>query len=304
MALDARSRSSTGSDRASARLCAAVAQQGASVVVNDVDGRAAYDAVAAIEARGGRARRGVAPVGPARQRRLSSARRSAASAGWTSSSPTRASCATRLLWKMSDDEFDAVMTCTLRWAPSPRCAPAVRHMRRSAMAGGSSASVPPPASAATSDDQLRRRQAGIVGMVRTWALEARARRTSPSTRSSRWPRPPDRHHPVFRRGGAGRALGEPVPSFFRHDLGSARRTSGGLVAFSRLRRRAGRHRSGDRRGRDRIQIWTHPEAALTAHHEGGWSYDRAVEAWPTTCRLCAAGSANVSRSSRAVPARS
>ena len=72
-----------------------LARQGAAVVINDVDDATAAEAVASIEAEGGRAVAVVAPVGPTETAKQLVQTAVDTSGGSTSSSPTRACCATR-----------------------------------------------------------------------------------------------------------------------------------------------------------------------------------------------------------------
>jgi 3-oxoacyl-[acyl-carrier protein] reductase len=64
-----------------------------------------------------------------------------------------------------------------------------------------------------------------------------------------------------------------MPSFFRHDLGFGTADDvSGLVAFLASDDAAGITGQAIGAGGDRLQLWTHPEAATTEYREGGWSY--------------------------------
>ncbi|WP_301282301.1 SDR family NAD(P)-dependent oxidoreductase [Verrucosispora sioxanthis] len=95
MSLDGKVAIVTGSGRGLGLAYAQeLARQGAAVVVNDVDAQTAADAVASIEALGGRAAAVVAPVGRPRPPSSWSPPPSRPSVDSTSWSPTPACCAT------------------------------------------------------------------------------------------------------------------------------------------------------------------------------------------------------------------
>jgi 3-oxoacyl-[acyl-carrier protein] reductase len=84
--------------------------------------------------------------------------------------------------------------------------------------------------------------------------------------------------PYFQKAVEADERGEAMPDFFRHDLGFG--TAGdvaGLVAF--LASDAASSVTGQAigAGGDRLQVWTHPEAAATEYRHGGWGYQDLVE---------------------------
>ncbi|MEV4539577.1 SDR family NAD(P)-dependent oxidoreductase [Asanoa sp. NPDC049518] len=260
-----------------------LARQGASVVVNDVDGRAADDAVKTIEADGGRAVAVVAPVGPTAtaQALVSEAvsRFSRLDVLVTNAGILRDA----VLWKMTDDEFDAVIDVHLRGTFTTVRA-AVQHMRQ-AGEGGRVICVGSPTGQRGNFGQTNyaAAKAGIVGMVRTWALELGRAGITVNAVVPVAATAMTSTIPYFAAAAEAESRGEPVPSFFRHDLGfGTADDAAGLVAFLASDAASAVTGQAIGVGGDRIQVWTHPEAALTAHHEGGWSYDALAAAWPTT----------------------
>ncbi|GIJ27359.1 dehydrogenase [Micromonospora qiuiae] len=283
MSLDGKVAIVTGSGRGLGLAYAQeLARRGASVVVNDVDAQTAADAVAAIQAVGGQAVAVVAPVGPTETaKQLVSA--AVESFGRLDILVTNAGVLRdTVLWKMSDDDFDTVINVHLR-GTFTTVREAVLHMR-AAGEGGRIICIGSPTGQRGNFGQTNyaAAKAGIVGMVRTWALELKRAGITANTVVPVAATAMTATVPYFAAAVQAEANGEPVPAFFRHDLGFGTADDvAGLIAF--LGSDAAAEVTGQviGVGGDRIQIWTHPEAALSAYHEGGWSYDALVEAWPT-----------------------
>ncbi|ROO60733.1 3-oxoacyl-[acyl-carrier protein] reductase [Micromonospora sp. Llam0] len=259
-----------------------LARQGAAVVVNDVDAEAANQAVSAIEAAGGRAVALVAPVGP-----TETAEALVGTAverfGRLDILVTNAGILRdTVLWKMSDEDFDTVVNVHLR-GTFTTVRETVRHLRQ-AGEGGRIICIGSPTGQRGNFGQTNyaAAKAGIVGMVRTWALELKRAGITVNAVVPVAATAMTATVPYFAAAVRAADQGEPMPDFFRHDLGFGTADDvAGLIAF------LGSDAAGDVTGQvigvggDRIQIWTHPEAALTAYHEGGWSYDALTDAWPT-----------------------
>ncbi|MEH0927272.1 SDR family oxidoreductase [Micromonospora sp. CPCC 205558] len=260
-----------------------LARRGASVVVNDVDPEATADAVAAIGASGGRAVAVVAPVGPTETAKelVSTA---VAHFGRLDILVTNAGLLRdTVLWKMSDDDFDTVINVHLR-GTFTTVREAVQHMRQ-AGEGGRIICVGSPTGQRGNFGQTNyaAAKAGIVGMVRTWALELKRAGITANTVVPVAATAMTATVPYFAAAVRAEANGEPMPAFFRQELGFGTTDDvAGLVAFLGSDAAASVTGQVIGVGGDRLQIWTHPEAALTAHREGGWTYDALVEAWPTT----------------------
>lgn len=251
-----------------------LARRGAAVVVNDVDESAAASAVETIESGGGRAAAVVAPVGP-----TETARELVATAverfGRLDAIVTNAGVLRdTVLWKMSDDDFDTVIDVHLRGTFT--CVREAVHRFREQGEGGRVVCIGSPTGQRGNFGQTNyaAAKAGIVGMVRTWALElARAGITAnaviPVAATAM-----TATVPYFAAAVEAEAAGEPMPAFFRHDLGFGTSDDvAGLIAY--LASDAAHDISGQAIGigGDRIQLWSHPEAVVTAYHEGGWSFD-------------------------------
>jgi 3-oxoacyl-[acyl-carrier protein] reductase len=257
-----------------------LARQGAAVVVNDVDAQAAADAVASIEAAGGRAAAVVAPVGPT-ETATQLVETAVNTFGRLDILVTNAGVLRdTVLWKMSDDDFDTVINVHLRGTFTCVRA-AVTHMRE-AGEGGRIICIGSPTGQRGNFGQTNyaAAKAGIVGMVRTWAMElGRANITAnaviPVAATAM-----TATVPYFAAAVDADAKGEPMPAFFRHDLGFGTADDvSGLIAYLASDAAAGVTGQAIGVGGDRVQLWSHPQPTVTAYHEGGWSTGDLAEAW-------------------------
>jgi 3-oxoacyl-[acyl-carrier protein] reductase len=272
----------TGSGRGLGLAYAAeLARQGASVVVNDVDAATADAAVATIEAQGGTAVAVVAPVGP-----TETARRLVAAAvenfGRLDILVTNAGVLRdTVLWKMSDDDFDTVIDVHLRGTFT--CVrEAATYMRDNEIRGRIIAIGSPTGQRGNfGQTNYAAAKAGIVGMVRTWALELKRAGITANAVIPVAATAMTATVPYFAAAVEAEAQGEAMPPFFRHDLGFGTSDDvAGLIAY--LASDAAAEVSGQAIGvgGDRIQLWSHPEPVLSAYREGGWTFDALEESFP------------------------
>jgi 3-oxoacyl-[acyl-carrier protein] reductase len=265
----------TGSGRGLGLAYAAeLARQGASVVINDVDAATAADAVASIEAAGGRAVAVVAPVGPTETARQLVAA-AAENFGRLDILVTNAGVLRdTVLWKMSDDDFDTVINVHLRGTFTCVREAAV-HMRANGVAGRIICIGSPTGQRGNfGQTNYAAAKAGIVGMVRTWALELRKAEVTVNAVIPVAATAMTATVPYFAAAVEADAKGEPMPEFFRHELGFGTADDvSGLVAYLASDAAAGVTGQAIGVGGDRIQLWSHPEPVETRYREGGWSYD-------------------------------
>jgi NAD(P)-dependent dehydrogenase (short-subunit alcohol dehydrogenase family) len=162
----------TGSGRGLGRAYArALALAGASVVVNDLDAASAEDAVNDITAAGGKAVAEVAVVGSSAAAQCL-IDRAVDEYGRLDILLTNAGILRdSVLWKMSDEQFDDVITTHLRGTFTCARAAAVRFREQGG--GGRIICVGSPSGQVGNFGQTNyaAAKAGIVGMVRTWSLE-------------------------------------------------------------------------------------------------------------------------------------
>lgn len=251
-----------------------LARQGAAVVINDVDEQTAADAVATIEAEGGRATAVIAPVGPTEtaQKLLAAALETF---GGVDILVTNAGVLRdKTLWKMTDDDFDTVIGVHLRGTFT--CVREVATHLREAGKPGRIICIGSPTGQRGNFGQTNyaAAKAGIVGMVRTWALELKKAGITANAVIPVAATAMTATIPYFAAAVEASERGEAMPAFFRHDLGfGTSEDVAGVIAY--LASDDAAHITGQAIGvgGDRIQLWSHPEPVVTAYHEGGWSTD-------------------------------
>ncbi|RXZ67727.1 SDR family oxidoreductase [Agromyces albus] len=265
----------TGSGRGLGLAYAAeLARQGASVVVNDVDEQTAASAVASIEAEGGKAVAVVAAVGS-----TETAKALVAAAvehfGRLDILVTNAGVLRdTVLWKMSDDDFDTVIGVHLRGTFT--CVREAAIRLREQGEGGRIICIGSPTGQRGNFGQTNyaAAKAGIVGMVRTWALELKRAGITANAVIPVAATAMTATVPYFAAAVEADAKGEPMPAFFRHDLGFGTSDDvAGLIAYLASDAAAGVTGQALGVGGDRLQLWSHPEPVVTAYREGGWTYD-------------------------------
>ncbi|MBE1515642.1 SDR family NAD(P)-dependent oxidoreductase [Nesterenkonia halotolerans] len=250
-----------------------LAAQGAAVVVNDVDQAHADAAVAAIESAGGRAVAVVAPVGSTETaEQLVEA--AVSSFGRLDILVTNAGILRdRSLLKMSDDDFDAVINVHLKGTFTCVRA-AYKHFKTEGVAGRIVCIGSPTGQRGNfGQTNYAAAKAGIVGMVRTWALEMRRAGVSVNAVIPVAATAMTKTVPYFQKAVEADEQGEPMPDFFRKGLGfGTAQDAAGVVAFLSSDAVEGITGQVIGAGGDRLQIWSHPEPVVQEFHDGGWDY--------------------------------
>ncbi|MFH8403819.1 SDR family NAD(P)-dependent oxidoreductase [Streptomyces sp. NPDC018019] len=274
----------TGSGRGlGLAYAAALARAGAAVVVNDIDEEAAGHAAKTLTEAGGRAVAEAVAVGTgeAADRLVA---RAVAEFGRLDVMVTNAGILRdRVLWKMSDDDFDAVVTTHLRGTFT--CARAAAVRMREQGDGGSLILVGSPAGQRGNFGQTNyaAAKAGIAALARTWSMElARARITVnaivPVAATAM-----TETIPAFAPYVAALKQGRPLPDALRKGEGfGTAEDCAALVPF--LASDAARDVTGQcvGIGGDRLTLWSHPQEVTAAYADGGWSPDGIAAVWPTT----------------------
>jgi NAD(P)-dependent dehydrogenase (short-subunit alcohol dehydrogenase family) len=261
----------------------ALAAAGAAVVVNDVNEETASAVVGAITDAGGQAVAEVAPVGTtdAAERIVA---RAVDTFGKLDVMVTNAGVLRdRVLWNMSDEDFDTVIAVHLRGTFT--CVrEAAKHFRERGE-GGRVVLAGSPAGQRGNFGQTNyaAAKAGIVAMARTWAMElARAQVTVnaviPNAATAMTETIPFLAPYVERM-----QQGLPVPSVVRRaaSFGTAEDVAG-LIVYLASDASANVTGQAIGIGGDRLSLWSHPTEIRSAFLDGGWSADAIAEAFEST----------------------
>ncbi|KAA0940365.1 SDR family oxidoreductase [Streptomyces apricus] len=262
----------------------ALAAAGARVVVNDVDAEAVDAAVASITSAGGEAVGAVAAVGDSAAAELLTDT-AVREFGRLDVLVTNAGILRdRVLWKMTDDDFDAVVEVHLRGTFT--CARAAAVRMREQGEGGRIVLISSPAGQRGNFGQTNyaAAKAGIVAMARTWAMElARAGITVNAVvpvAATEMTRTIPAFAPVIEEA---ERTGAPLPGWLRRDegLGTVEDVAG-LITF--LASDSSKDVTGQAIGigGDRLALWSHPSEKAVVFREGGWSADAIAERWHET----------------------
>jgi NAD(P)-dependent dehydrogenase (short-subunit alcohol dehydrogenase family) len=272
----------TGSGRGLGRAYAeALAAAGAAVVVNDVDGQAAQDVVDAIAKVGGRAVPLVAPVGDSEV-----ADRLVATAvkefGRLDAMVTNAGILRdRVLWKMSDDEFDDVIRVHLRGTFT--CARAAAQQFREQGEGGRLILVASPAGQRGNFGQTNyaAAKAGIAAMARTWAMELAKADVMVNAVVPVAATEMTRTIPAFAPAiEEAERTGAPLPRWLRRDegLGTVEDVAA-LIVFLASNASAGVTGQAIGIGGDRLALWSHPAEKAVEYSQDGWTAEGIAASW-------------------------
>jgi 3-oxoacyl-[acyl-carrier protein] reductase len=272
----------TGSGRGLGRAYAvALAAEGAAVVVNDLDKTGADETVDAIRAARGQAVAEIAAVGDSAAAEALVAR-AVAEFGRLDVMVTNAGVLRdKVLWKMSDEDFDLVVQTHLRGTFT--CARAAALRMREQGEGGRIIVVGSPAGQFGNFGQTNyaAAKAGIVAFARTWALElARAGITVNAIVPTAWTQMTASipvYEPLVERVEAGEELPRDVRR--EHAIGMPEDCAP-LVAYLASDAAAGITGQALGIGGDKLTLYSHPAEAVVEFRDGGWSAEAIAEAWP------------------------
>jgi NAD(P)-dependent dehydrogenase (short-subunit alcohol dehydrogenase family) len=271
----------TGSGRGLGRAYAiALAAAGASVVVNDLDQSAAAETVQEISNAGGIAVAETAAIGGsvAAQRVVD---RAVDAFGRLDVMVTNAGVLRdRVLWKMTDEEFDLVIETHLRGTFT--CARAAAIQMREQGDGGRIIVVGSPAGQFGNFGQTNyaAAKAGIVAFARTWSLElARSAITVNAIVPTAWTQM-TASIPVYGPLVDLVEAGAPLPTEVRRDhaLGMPEDCAP-LVVF--LASEAASDVTGQAIGigGDRLTLYSHPAELVVVYRDGGWTAEDVAAGW-------------------------
>jgi NAD(P)-dependent dehydrogenase (short-subunit alcohol dehydrogenase family) len=277
----------TGSGRGIGRAYArALAEAGAAVVVNDVDADVAGEAVQLITGEGGRAVAEVVAVGSAEAAdRL--VNRAVEAFGRLDIMLCNAGIVRdRVLWKMTDEDFDAVIETHLRGTFT--CVRSAVNRMREQGEGGRILVVSSIAGQRGNFGQTNysAAKAGIAAFARTWAMElARLNITANAIVPNAFTRM------VATIPGMGSIVeaaerGEPIPETIRKGWGMGLPEDvAPLAVFLASDEAAGITGQCIGAGGDKIALWSHPREVSVAVNEGRWTPEGIAQAWQTAIGL-------------------
>jgi NAD(P)-dependent dehydrogenase (short-subunit alcohol dehydrogenase family) len=261
----------------------ALAAAGASVLINDVDPQAVDEAVAEAAGVGGTAVGAVARVGDTQAADLL-IDRAVAEFGQLDILVSNAGILRdRVLWKMSDDDFDEVIRVHLRGAFT--CARAAAAHMRGRRAGGRIILAGSPAGQRGNFGQTNyaAAKAGIAAMTRTWAMELSRSAITVNAVIPNAATRMTRTVPALAPFAEALERGDPVPPAVRRAAGfGSAADAAGLVVF--LASDAASDVTGQciGIGGDRLSLWSHPQEVSVAFLDGGWAADAIADAWSST----------------------
>ncbi|HZL54775.1 MAG TPA: SDR family oxidoreductase, partial [Solirubrobacteraceae bacterium] len=240
----------------------------------------AQETVALIEGAGGRAVAEIAAVGDTAVAEALVAR-AVSEFGRLDAMVTNAGVLRdRVLWKMSDEDFDVVIHTHLRGTFT--CARAAAIQMREQGEGGRIIVVGSPAGQRGNFGQTNyaAAKAGIAAFARTWALElARAEITVNAIVPTAWTAMTSTipvYAPLVERVERGEGLPRAVRQ--EHAVGMPEDCAG-LVVFLASAAGAGVSGQAIGIGGDRLSVWSHPAEVAFELREGGWTAEAIAERW-------------------------
>jgi NAD(P)-dependent dehydrogenase (short-subunit alcohol dehydrogenase family) len=274
----------TGAGRGLGREYAvALVEAGASVVINDVDPELARETAAELSSDG---RHAVPLAGAVGEDGVAESLVATAAEAFGRLDALVANAGVlrdAVLWKTTDDDFDTVVRVHLRG--TFQCVrAAAREMRRQGN-GGRIVCVGSPTGQRGMFGQgnYSAAKAGIVGMVRTWAMELARDEVTVNAVVPVAATEMTLNVPALRPFAEAAARGEELPPFARRSLGfGTAADAASLVTYLVSNAAAGVTGQAIGIGGDRLVLWSHPEPVVTAYADGGWTADGIAQAWPTT----------------------
>jgi len=256
-----------------------LARAGAAVVINDVD-EAAEAAVRAIVDAGGQAVAEVVPVGSsgAAQRCVD---RAVAAFGRLDIAVSNADILRdKVLWNMSDEDFDMVVETHLRGTFTVARA-AVRQMREQG-GGGRLILVSSVAGQRGNFGQTNyaAAKAGIAAFARTWAMECARSRITVNAIVPTAMTGMVATIPGMAPYAEAVARGEPLPPALRAGMGlGVPEDVAPLVVFLASDEAANVTGQCIGLGGDKLALWAHPQEKRAAYRSGGWTAEAIAEVW-------------------------
>jgi NAD(P)-dependent dehydrogenase (short-subunit alcohol dehydrogenase family) len=274
----------TGSGRGIGRAYArGLAQAGCAVVVNDVDADVAEATADEISSRGGRAVAEVCAVGSAEAADQLVAAAVRAFGRLDIMCTNAGILRDRVLWNMTDADFDAVIETHLRGTFT--CARAAVRQMRAQGSGGRIVVVSSIAGQRGNFGQTNyaAAKAGIAAYARTWAMECAKHNITvnaivPNAITRMISTIPGMESLV-----EAAERGEPLPPAVRKQMGMGTAEDvAPLLVFLSSDQAAGITGQCIGLGGDKLSLWSHPKEISVAYRDGGWTADAIAEVWSTS----------------------
>lgn len=261
----------------------ALAKAGASVVINDIDPATADAAVRSITNDGGKAVAEVVPVGSTEAADRLVARAMNAFGRLDILCANAGILRDRVLWKMTDDDFDSVIETHLRGTFT--CARAAVRQMRTQGGGGRVIVISSLAGQRGNFGQTNysAAKAGIAAFARTWAMECTKSGIAVNAivpvaftqMVATIPSLAEFTEVVER--------GDPLPSHLRKGLGlGVAEDVAPLLVFLASDRAANITGQCIGIGGDKLSLWSHPQEIRVAYRDGGWTENDIADNWESS----------------------
>lgn len=260
-----------------------LAAEGASVVVNDVTAEVAEEAAGKIRADGGQAVSVAAAVGTTETAEALVATAVEEFGRLDILVANAGVLRDKVLWKMTDEDFDLVTGVHLRGTFT--CARAAAIRMREQGDGGRLILIGSPAGQRGNFGQTNysAAKAGIVAFARTWAMELARNEITVNAVVPVAATAMTSTVPFLQEFVQAHERGEQLPPYARRALAfGGPEDVAGLVSF--LASDAASTITGQAIGigGDRLSLWSHPQQVVSAYHDGGWSSDDIADVWGAT----------------------
>ncbi|WP_066902618.1 SDR family oxidoreductase [Millisia brevis] len=259
----------------------ALAAAGASVVVNDVDEQVAADAAASIRAAGGNASHLAVAVGTsdAADALVSHAVTEHGSLDIVVSNA--GILRDKVLWKLTDEDFDAVINVHLRGSFTLGRAAAIHFKQQGT--GGRIILIGSPAGQFGNFGQSNysAAKAALVAMTKVWALELARDKITTNAIVPVAATAMTATVPFLKPYVDALEAGEPLPPYARRDLAfGPPEDVAGLAVFLASDEAAEVTGQAIGIGGDKLSLYRQADPVVTEFHDGGWSADDIAAAWP------------------------
>lgn len=258
----------------------ALAAAGAAVVINDVDAGVAEAAAKEILDAGGKATYLTAAVGSS-ETAQALVDKAVADFGRLDILVANAGVLRdKVLWKMSDEDFDLVIQVHLRGTFT--CARAAAIQMRAQGDGGRLILIGSPAGQYGNFGQTNYAAAksGIVGFAKVWAMELGRSKITTNSVIPVAATAMTATVPFLKPYVDALEAGEPLPEFARRELafGTADDVAP-LVVFLASDAAAGVNGQAIGIGGDRLSLYSHPDQIVKEYAAGGWNADQIARVW-------------------------